>query len=109
MILSTGGHAWEGVCMAGGECEAGALDIRGGGHAWQGVYIGGAWVAGGMGGGGCGWQGVCMAGGACMAAGVYMAGRCIWQGACMAGEMATAAGDTHPTGMHSCCELNYWL
>ena len=24
-------------------------------------------------------------------------------------ETATAADGTHPTGMHSCCELNYWL
>ena len=48
--------------------------------------------------------------------GVYMAGGmhgvcvCVWGvmggGACMAGEMATAADSTHPTGMHSCHELN---
>ena len=54
-----------------GECEAGALDMRGGGGMhW------GAWVAGGMGGGGCG---VWMAGGM-HGRGVYMAGRCTWQG-----------------------------
>ena len=27
-------------------------------------------------------------------------------GACLVGEAATAAGGTHPTGMHSCIELN---
>ena len=79
---------------------AGVLDMRGGGHAWQG---GMHW--GGMGGGGCGVGGI----------GCSWQGGCTWQGgvhgrgACVAGEMATAAGDTHPTGMHSCCELNYWL
>ena len=56
---------------------------RGVGHAWQGVCM-----AGGMHGGGCAWQGACMAGehawqGACMAGGVCMAGGLVWQGACM--------------------------
>ena len=57
------GHAWQGVCMAGG--------VHGRGCAWQ-----GACVAGG---------GACMAGdvhgrGACMAGGVHGRDRHAWQG-----------------------------
>ena len=75
-----GGHAWQGVCMAG--------DVQGmcgmGGHVWQGGMHG--WVhawQGSM----CGEEGMC--------------GRGVRE-ACVAGEMAIAADGTLPTGMHSC-------
>ena len=48
-----------------------------------------------MHGGGYAWWGVCMAGGHA------------WQAACVAGETAIAAHGTHPTGMHSCCILDF--
>ena len=41
------------------------------------------------------WQGVCMA-----------VGVCGGEGACVAGETATAVDGTHPTGMHSCYNVN---
>ena len=66
--------------------------------------------------------GACMPG--CVSGGLYMAGvhgggmhgrgghgkRCLCWGACMqwgihTGEAATEAGATHPTGMHSCCDM----
>ena len=102
-----GGHAWQGVCMAGGRW--GHARWRGpwqGGHVWQGgmhgrggmcgrgaCMAGGVCVAGGhawqrgMHGRGCTWQGACMARGACMAGGhLWHGGRC-GRGVCMAGGM----------------------
>ena len=107
-LFTGGARMGGGMHGRGGKCEAGVLDMCGGG---------GACMAGGMHGrGACigrhGWWGVA---GGVHGRGACMAGGCTWQGgvhgrgACVAGEMATAAGDTHPTGMHSCCELNYWL
>ena len=31
---------------------------------------------------------------------------CVWQGGMHSGKTVTEAGGTHPTGMHSCLELN---
>ena len=85
VILSTrgGGHAWQGVCMAGWHVWPRDVHGRGGMHgrgcAWQGgVYMGGHAFQGSLCGGGHVWQGV------------------------HAGETTTEAGGTHPTGMHSC-------
>ena len=77
-ILSTGGHAWQGACMAGRMCMVGGM--HGSGCAWCGACMAGgvhgrlAGMCGGgdMHGGGYMWQGVCMVGGmhgrgACMA------------------------------------------
>ena len=85
------GHAWQGVCMAGGVHGRG---MCGRGCAWQ----------RGMHDRVSAWQGVCMAG-LCME-GVYMGEACMAggvrvRGSCMAGKTAIAAGGTHPTGMHS--------
>ena len=76
-----GGHAWQGVCIAGGMHGRGAC------------VAGGTCVAGGVCGRVCVWQGACMAGGhvwqgVCMAGGhVWQGGMCgrghAWQGACM--------------------------
>ena len=60
-----GGHAWWGVCMAGG--MHGRM-----GQAWQGACMAGGMHGRGMHGGGHVWQGgawqvACMAGGACVA------------------------------------------
>ena len=38
--------------------------------------------------------------------GVHGKGGHAWWGACVAGETAIAEGGTHPTGMHSCYQLN---
>ena len=117
-----GGHAWQGVYMA-GACMAGGMHGRGVCMAEGGVHGRGVCVAGGMHGRGgmCGrgrhaWQGACMAAGACvagacMAGGVHGRGH-VWQGgqwACVAGGMhgrgscvaditRYVAGSTHPTG-----------
>ena len=83
------GHAWQGVCMAGGVHGRG---LHGGRHVWQ-----GACVAGGMHGryvhsGGHAWQGVCE-GGVHGGEGAYVADTT---------RYGQWAGGTHPTGMHSC-------
>ena len=75
--------------------------MHGRGHVWQGR----ACMAGMC--KNITFQGTCMAGecvwwGACVA-GLCMGGESYVVGACVAGETATAMGDTHPTGMHSCC------
>ena len=92
-VCVAGGHAWQGVCMAGGMC-GGRWGVHGGGvhgrgacmsggmcgggqmcgrgHAWQ---LGGGMCDRDVHGGGHVWQGVC----ACMAGGH------VWQGACVAG------------------------
>ena len=116
-----GGHAWLGVCVAGGVWQGG---MHGRDCASQGVCGRGACMAervyaAGMHGRGCMWQGVCIGTGmhgrghvwqeACMAGGMCGRGHA-WQGVCMkgqcvwwvAGEMAIAVGSIHPTGMHSC-------
>ena len=124
MILFTGegcawpgggwGHAWLGVCVAGGmaggmhgrecasqgvcgrgACMAGRVYVAGGmhgrwvhgrGHAWQGVY-----VSGGVHSRRHAWQGACVAGGmhgrGCASQGGMHGRGHVWQGACMAGGM----------------------
>ena len=85
------GHAWQGVCVAGGVCGR----VRG--HVWQGAFMvggeGGAWVAGD--GGGHGWQGVCMAGGM-HGGGVHGRGHA-WQERWLLQRMVC-----HPIGILSC-------
>ena len=83
-----------------------------GGHVWQ----------GGMHGIGHAWQGVCVARGCLWQEGVHGRGHvwqggmqdraaCVGRGVCMADTMryGQSAGSTHPTGMHSCCSVNFDL
>ena len=83
------GYVFTGVCLStGGACVAGGGGLCGRGHAWWGVCMaGGACMAGGgLHGRGHVWQGACMAGGMC-GRGVCMSEGHAWQGACMAGGM----------------------
>ena len=94
----------------GGACVAGEGAMHGGGHAWWGVCM-----AGGMHGRmGHAWQGACMAG-ACMVGGMCgrgVHGRWhAWQGGHVwhtrPQQILRDTGGTHPTGMHSCF-ANFW-
>ena len=78
------GHAWQGVCMAGGMCSRGAC--MAGGHVWWGT----------MHGRGCAWQGGMFLQGACMAGGV-------WQGD-MHGEAGGVRGIQSMSGRYA----SYW-
>ena len=75
-----GGHAWAGDMHGRGACVAGGHALAGE-RAWQ---VGGVWV-GGM----CG-RGACMP---------HMPP---WTLRDMVGQ---CTGGTHPTGMHSCCQM----
>ena len=100
-VVKEGGCVMRGHVWRGGACVSG-------GHAWQGACMAGVcmWW-------GCAWQRGMCGRGACKAGGrVCMAGGHAWQGgmhgrvACVAGETATAADGTHPTGMHSCVYIH---
>ena len=94
-MYGIGGICDRGTCMAGG-CMVG-------GHAWQGVCVaGGSCMVGGMHVGGHAWWGACMLGGM---HGRGMHGRGHACHACppaLRDIVSQCAGITHPTGMHSC-------
>ena len=85
VILSTGGCAWQGACIAGCMHGKGAMCGRGGSVHGRGT---------------CMVEGVCMA----RAGGAWQGAFMAWR-ACVAGEMATAIDGVHPTGMHSCYRI----
>ena len=78
------GHVWQGGMSGKGACLAG-------GHVWQGGMSG---------------KGACLARGHVWQGGMSGKGACVVGATCMAGETASAVNGMHPTGMHSCVQID---